>query len=166
MRIKYEITEEDKEIIREALRREKKASVRDRLMAISMVFGGKKRCETSIELNKNKEFAGKCLKRYFKYGIEGLKERRGGDRKSKLTDKEKEELIHIINTTVPINQKVWDGKSISSLVEARYGKKYKEGSIYAVLKGLNITCKVATKKDPKKAEEKIDEFKEDVKKTF
>ena len=94
-----------------------------------------------------------------------MSERRGGDRRSELTVEQREELAYIINNTYPINAKGWDGKIIVDLIEHRYGVSYHRESVYHILRKLNISYKKAKKVDPKKSEQKIEEWKEDIKKT-
>ena len=82
-----------------------------------------------------------------------------------LTSKDKEELKHIITNTYPIIFKGWDGKIIVDLIKAKYGVTYTRAGVYALMKSLKITHKIATKTDPKKSEAKIATWKEDIKKT-
>jgi transposase len=61
--------------------------------------------------------------------------------------------------------KGWDGKVIVDLIKSQYGVTYTRTGVYALMKSLNITHKIATKIDPKKSELKIATWKEDIKKT-
>lgn len=115
-------------------------------------------------LGRNRGFVGRAVKRYFTEGKEGLKEQRGGDRRSELSQEQKEEIGYIINHSYPINAKGWDGKIIVDLIECRYGLKVSRESVYYMLKQLNISYKKAKKVDPKKSEIKIREWKMDIKK--
>jgi len=166
MRIRYQITEEIKNTIKEQLREEKSVVVKERLTAVHMYINGMIQSEVAKALGRNRGFVVRAVKNYFEKGIEGLLEHRGGDRKSKLTKEEREEIGYIIKNSCPINAKGWDGKIIADLIEHKYGVKYSLNSVYYLLKKLNISYKKAKKVDPKKSEKKIQEWKEDIKKNF
>ena len=116
-------------------------------------------------VGRTKETVGTWINKYFKDGIESLQDNRGGDHKSFLTTKDKEELKYIITNTYPIIYKGWDGWIIVDLIQTKYGVTYTRGGVYALLKSFGITHKIATKIDPKKSEEKIAIWKNDLKKT-
>jgi len=86
-------------------------------------------------------------------GIDALQDNRGGDHRSFLTSKDKEELKHIIINTYPIVFKGWDGKIIVDLIQLKYEVTYTRAGVYALMKSLGITHKLATKIDPKKCRE-------------
>jgi len=164
MKSRYEITEEIKDEVKKQLQKEKRVVERERLTAVHMYINGMIQSEVSKALGRNRGFVGRAVKNYFREGIKGLEEQRGGDRKSKLTEEEREEIGYIIKNSYPINAKGWDGKIIVDLIEYKYGVKYSRDSVYYMLKKLNISYKKAKKVDPKKSEQKIEEWKEDIKK--
>lgn len=164
MRSRYRITEEIKTEVKEHLKKEKRVVVKERLVAINMYINGMKQEEVGEALGRNRGFVGRAVKNYFRGGIAALKEQRGGDRRSELSIEQREELAHIINNSYPINAKGWDGKIIVDLIEHRYGVSYHRESVYHILKKLNISYKKAKKVNPKRSEEKIQEWKEDIKK--
>ena len=165
MRNKYKITDEIKSIVREQLRKEKRVVVKERLTAVNMYMSGMTQGSVAKSLGRDRGFVWTALKNYFAKGVQGLEEKRGGDRRSRLTIEEREELGCIINNSYPINAKGWDGNIIVELIEEKYGVKYSRESVYHILKKLNISYKKAKKVDPKKSEEKIKEWKEALKKT-
>ncbi len=165
MRSRYKITEEIKNEVKEYLRKEKSTVVKERLTAVHMYINGMIQSEVSKALGRHRGFVGRAIKNYFTGGIEALEEQRGGDRRSELTIEEREELAYIINNTYPINAKGWDGKIIVDLIKCKYGVEYHRESVYHILRKLNISYKKAKKVDPKKSEKKIQEWKEDIKKT-
>ena len=164
MRSRYKITQEIKTEVKEHLKKEKSIVVKERLTAVNMYINGMKQEEVGKALGRNRGFVGRAVKNYFTGGIEGLKEQRGGDRRSELTIEEREELSYIINNSYPINAKGWDGKIIVDLIEYKYGVHYHRESVYHILRKLNISYKKAKKVDPKKSEQKIQEWKKDIKK--
>jgi len=164
IRTNYKITETVKAEVRAYLKVEKKLIVKERLTAVSLYINGMIQSEVAKSIGRDRSFVGKAIRGYFREGIEALQERRGGDKKSKLTIEQREELAHIIKTTYPINAKGWDGQIIVALIEDKYQVKYSRDSIYYILRKLNISHKKAKKVDPKKSEEKIKIWKEDIKK--
>ena len=166
IRSRYEITEAVKKEIRSYLREEKKAIVKERLTVVSLYVNGMIQAEIAKSIGRDRSFVGKAIRGYFKEGIEALQERRGGDRKSELSQEEKEEIGYIIENSYPIEHKGWDGKIIAELVEEKYGIAYNRQRVYNLLKKLNITYKKANKVDPKKSEKAIKVWKEDIKKSL
>ena len=165
MRSRYKITEEIKTEVKKQLHEEKRVVVKERLTAVHMYINGMIQSEVAKALGRNRGFVGIAVKNYFKGGLKGLEEQRGGDRKSELTREEREEIGYIVKNSYPINTKGWDGKIIVDLIEHKYGVKYSRDSVYYMLKKLNISYKKAKKVDPKKSEKKIQEWKLDVKKS-
>jgi len=147
------------------LRKEQKVVVKERLTAVNMYINGMKQADVAILLGRQRGFVGRAVKNYFTLGIEGLQEQRGGDRKSKLSKEYKKEIGYIVKNSTPMNAKGWDGKIIVEVIKERYGISCSRGTAYRILKEQNISYKKAKKVDPKKSEEKIKEWKEEIKKT-
>ena len=162
MRSRYKITQEIKTRVRAELQEEKSVVVKERILAVHMYINGMRQSDVGKSLGRNRGFVGRAVKKYFTEGKEGLKEQRGGDRRSELSQEQKEEIGYIINHSYPINAKGWDGKIIVDLIECRYGLKVSRESVYYMLKQLNISYKKAKKVDPKKSEIKIREWKMDI----
>jgi len=164
MKSRYKITQEIKTEVRKQLQEERRVVVKERLTAVHMYINGMTQLEVAKGLGRNRGFVGVAVKNYFTGGITALEEQRGGDRRSALTQEEREEIGYIVRNSYPVNAKGWDAKIIVDLVEYKYGVKYSRDSIYYMLKKLNISYKKAKKVDPKKSEKKIQEWKEDIKK--
>jgi transposase len=155
MRSKYKITEEIRNEVKEHLKQERRVVVKERLTAVHMYINGMIQSKVAKTLGRSSGFVGVAVKNYFRGGKEALEEQRGGDRRSELTQEEKEELGYIIENSYPIQAKGWNGKIIIDLIEHKYGVKYKTSTVYSILNKLNISYKKAKKVDPKKSEEKI-----------
>ena len=166
MRIKYIITEELQEEVKLLLKQTRNSVVKERLVAVSLYISNNMAMkDIAIALGRNSDTIGRWLSSFFESGIEGIADNRGGDHKSYLTDENKQELKDIIVNTYPIIYKGWDGWLIVDLIQSRYGVTYTRGGVYALMKSLKISHKIATKIDPKKSEEKIATWKEELKKT-
>lgn len=165
MNIKSKITDKLKEEISLLLKQERNPVVKERLTYISMYINGITKRDIANILGRTKETVGTWINKYFEKGIDSIQDNRGGDNKSFLTSENKEELKYIIMNTYPVTYKGWDGKIIVDLIKSKYDVTYTRGGVYALMKSLNITHKIATKIDPKKSEEKISTWKEDIKKT-
>ena len=155
MNIKSKITDELKEEVALLLKQERNLVVKERLTYISMYVNGITKRDIANMVGRTKETVGTWINKYFKDGIEAIQDNRGGDNKSFLTTNDKRELKNIITKTYPITYKGWDGWIIVDLIKTKYGVTYTRGGVYALLKSLGITHKIATKIDPKKSEEKL-----------
>ena len=164
MRVANKIDDKKREEIRDLIKEEKRVVVKERLMAVSMYANKMQKKDISKVMGRNRNYVGRWISAYMRGGIEALKEKRGGDHSSYLSREQKEELGYIITNTYPINFKGWDGKIIVDLIKDKWGVTYTRNGVYAILKSLNISHKIATKVDPKKSEEKISEWKEESKK--
>lgn len=166
MRVKYVITEELQEEVKLLLKQTRDSVVKERLVAVSLYVTNNMTMQNiAITLGRNSDTIGRWIAKYFEGGIDAIADNRGGDNKSFLTSKEKEELKYIILNTYPIIYKGWDGWIIVDLIKTKYNVTYTRGGVYALMKSLGITHKIATKIDPKKSEEKIATWKEEIKKT-
>ena len=166
MRVKYIITDELQEEVKSLLRQTRDSVVKERLVAVSLYVSNHMTMQNiAVALGRNSDTIGRWISKYFEGGIKAIADNRGGDNKSFLTDEDKEELKKIIIKTYPITYKGWDGWIIVDLIKSKYGIAYTRGGVYALLKSLGITHKIATKIDPKKSEEKITTWQEDIKKT-
>jgi transposase len=165
MRVTYNINNNLKEEIKLLLKQERNLVVKERLIAVSLFANGMLKRDIANTIGKGTDTIGRWITAYFDGGIDSLQDNRGGDHKSFLSSKDKEELKYIITNTYPIVFKGWDGKIIVDLIQSKYGVIYTRAGVYALMKSIGITHKIATKTDPKKSEAKIATWKEEIKKT-
>ena len=165
MSIKSKITEQAKEEIALLLKQERNLVVKERLTFVSMYANGINKIDIAKIVGRTKETVGKWVNAYFEGGSDAIQDNSGGDHKSFLTNNNKQELKNIIINTYPIVYKGWVGKIIVDLIKTKYDVTYTRTGVYALMKSLGITHKIATKVDPKKSEVKIAKWKEDIKKT-
>jgi len=167
--IKYNFSEEDEDIIKLALKEEKNSNIKERLQSVYMSMQNLKRYEVAKLLNKDKQFIGRLVKAYKKFGIDGLSENRGGSNHHHLTKQEEEFVKDIVTNAQPADcgytQPVWSGALIVDLINVMYDVKYTRNGVYALMSRLGISYKKACKVDPKKSHKVIQEWKELIKKT-
>ena len=96
MKIKYKIDKAIQEEVYLLLKQERNLVVKERLTMVSMYINGMLKKDIILMTGKSKDTVGKWITAYFKGGMEAIQDNRGGDHKSFLTNKEKEELKHII----------------------------------------------------------------------
>ena len=163
-RVVYNIPENAKEEVLQAMRNEKNAVVKERLLAVSMFLDGVPKGTIKELMHRGQAYVGRWITAYFSGGVPALADNRGGDHKSLLTQEQMQTLKDMITTSYPVYAKGWDGHSIVDLIQHHFGEKYSRNGVYQLLKRLNLTHKIATKIDPKKSELKIATWKEEVKK--
>lgn len=163
-RIVYNIPKNAKEEVAQAMKTEKNAVVKERLLAVSMFLDGVPKGTIKKLMHRGAAYVGIWITAYFNGGISALADNRGGDHKSFLTQEQMKILKEIITTSHPVYTKGWDGHSVVDLIEYHFKVKYSRNGVYQVLNRLNLTHKIATKTDPKKSEFKIKTWKEDIKK--
>ncbi len=164
MRVSYNIPINAKEDVSIAMRKEKNSVVKERLLAVSMFLDEVSKRDIGKLMHRSANFVGTWISAYFNGGADALKDNRGGNHRSFLTDEQMQELKKIITSSYPVYAKGWDGDIISDLIQHHFKVKYSRNGVYYVLKRLNLTHKIATKIDPKKSELKIAIWKEEVKK--
>ena len=163
-RVVYNIPENAKEEVLQAMRNEKNAVVKERLLAVSMFLDGVPKGTIKELMHRGQAYVGRWITAYFTGGVSALADNRGGDHKSNLTVHQMQELKRIITSSYPVYAKGWDGHIVVDLIEYHFNVKYSRNGVYGVLKRLNLTHKIATKIDPKKSEITIATWKEEVKK--
>jgi len=166
MRVRYKIPANAKEDINVAMRKEKNAVVKERLLAVSMFLDGVSKKDIKMLMHRSANFVGTWISAYFNEGIEALADNRGGNHRSFLDKEQMQELKKIITGSYPVYAKGWDGDIICDVIQHHFKVKYSRNGVYYVLKRLNITHKIATKIDPKKSEIKIATWKEEAKKLY
>ncbi len=165
MIVKYKIDKKVKEEVSLLLKQERNLVVKERLTMVSMFVNGMLKKDIINITCKSKDTVGRWITAYFAGGIEAIQDNRGGANNSYLSNKDKQDIKNIITKTYPIIYKGWDGWIIVDFIKSKYGVTYTRAGVYALMKSLGITHKIATKIDPKKSEVKIATWKEDIKKT-
>ena len=107
--------------------------------------------------------------RFENEGVEGLKDKAGRGRRSKLDEHQLQSLKEIISSKTPLdfgyNTATWTGAIVAELISKEFSVVYQKTQIYNVLKVMGFTFQKAKGKYPESDVEKQEEFKEGLKKT-
>ena len=107
--------------------------------------------------------------RFEQEGIEGLKDKPGRGRKSRLTEKQEEEISDLLMNKSPneygYNTETWTGPILIDWIKNNFGIEFKKAQIYNILKQLGFSYQKAKGFYPEADPEKREEFKETLKKT-
>jgi transposase len=157
------------EQIKSVLQKDDKYKIGMKLNAIYQLSKG-------MSSRKLVEFYGTSFKQILNWvhrfeaeGVEGLKDKAGRGRKSKLSGEQIESLKEIISSKCPIdfgyNTNTWTGAILMELISKEFNTIYKKTQVYNLLKQMGFTFQKAKGKYPEADIEKQEKFKEDLKKT-
>lgn len=107
--------------------------------------------------------------RFEQDGIEGLRDKKGRGRKSRLTKEQEEKLKTTLCNDYPsdygYNTSTWTGPLVIEWIEKHFSVSYKKAQVYNILKRLGFTYQKSKGFYPEADQEKQEEFKEALKKT-
>lgn len=129
-----------------------------------------------ISSRKLVEFYGTSFKQILNWahrfeaeGVEGLKDKKGRGRKSRLDEAQLKVLQEIIMNKSPLdygyNTATWTGAIVIELIKKHYSIEYKKTQVYELLKKMGFTYQKAKGKYPEADAKKQEEFKDYLKKT-
>lgn len=102
-------------------------------------------------------------------GIEGLKDKQGRGRTSRLSKGQEMELHDLLTNKSPVdygyNTETWTGPLLIDWIEKQYSIIYKKAQIYNIIKDLGFSHQKAKGFYPESDAQKQKEFKETIKKT-
>ena len=107
--------------------------------------------------------------RFESEGIEGLKDKPGRGRTSRLTKDQETELQDLLQNKSPIvygfNTETWTGPLLIDWIFKNFGISYKKAQIYNIIKDLGFSHQKAKGYYPEADAQKQKEFKDHLKKT-
>ena len=140
-----------------------------RLYAVYQVSLGKASRQLEELYNTSFKQILNWVSRFEKEGVEGLKDKPGRGRKSKLTREQRQELKKIILEREPTkfgyNTETWNGPLILEIIKSLYKVEYKIAQIYNLLKKLGLRYQKSKGFYPEADKGKQKQFKNDLKKT-
>jgi putative transposase len=140
-----------------AYRKERNASVKERLLLIIRISTDKQHIElVASELHKSRAWAYKWYKRYNEEGLEGLRDKPRSGRPSFMD----EENIMKIRTELSASNTGWSTKEVMDHIEKKMGIKYHEDHIRRLLHQWGFSLKAPEKRFVKRTSDKeIKDFK-------
>jgi len=107
--------------------------------------------------------------RFEKEGIEGLIDKPGRGRKSRLTQEQKDRLIELLTNESPYaynyNTSTWTGPLLIDWISKNFAIQYKKAQIYNILKSLGFSYQKSRGIYPEANKEAQENFKKALKKT-
>lgn len=144
-------------VLDKAYRKERNASIKERLLLIIRISTDKQHIElVASELHKSRAWAYKWYKRYNEEGLEGLRDKPRSGRPSFMD----EENIMKIRTELSASNTGWSTKEVMDHIEKKTGIKYHEDHIRRLLYQWGFSLKAPEKRFVKRASDKeIKDFK-------
>jgi len=155
--------------IRSLFNTEDKYKIGIRLYAVYQVSLGKPSRELETLYNTSFKQILNWVDRFQAAGVEGLKDKKGRGRKSRLSEEQKQQLRTLLSERQPLdysyNSATWTGPLLIDWIAKQWGISYKKTQIYTVIKSLGFTYQKSRGVYPEADKEKQKEFKEQLKKT-
>jgi transposase len=102
-------------------------------------------------------------------GIEGLKDKEGRGRRSRLDEEQEAELKNLLSTRLPseygFNTATWTGPLLIEWIKSNYKIIYKKAQVYNIIKKLGFSYQKGKGIFPEADKNKQASFKEALKKT-
>jgi len=154
--------------IKALIKKEDKYKVGIRLYAVYQVsLGVSSRKLEEIYQTSFKQITN-WVHRFESEGIDGLIDKPGRGRKSRLSDDQKKELLEIVLNESPTiyqyNTETWTGPLVMELIKKKYGISYQKAQVYNILKRLGLSYQRAKGFYSEADLEKQKDFKEGLKK--
>jgi transposase len=107
--------------------------------------------------------------RFEKEGIDGLRDKEGRGRTSRLNEEQEQEIKKTLLSKLPsdygFNTATWTGPLLITWIKKQYDISYKKAQIYNIIKGMGFTYQKGRGIFPEADEHKQEAFKEALKKT-
>ncbi len=140
-----------------------------RLYAVYQVSLGKPSRELEELYNTSFKQITNWVHQFEEEGIEGLRDKEGRGRKSKLQAAQGEKIKHLLSGESPeaygYNTAAWTGPLLIDWIKGQYGIEYKKAQIYNIIKSLGFSYQKGRGIFPDADAQKQEVFKEEVKKT-
>ena len=155
--------------IRTLFKSEDKYKIGIRLYAVYQVSLGKPSRELEVLYNTSFKQILNWVSRFEKEGIEGLRDKSGRGRKSKMTKEQQERLKILVLEESPLdygyNTATWNGPLLIDWLKNNLEISYKRAQIYNVLKSLGLSYQKSKGFYPESDKDAQEIFKEELKKT-
>src|SRR3989344_972142 len=146
---------------------ENNANVKTRIQIILYLREGKSQREVSAELRISVGIVPYWKKRFEKEGFDGLIDKKGRGRKSKLSKKEVFLLLKKIDEGVLLSdgyKRGYKTKDVKTLIQKEFSVFYSDRHITRLLHSVKYNLKVPRPRNKSRNQNSVDEFKEQFKK--
>jgi transposase len=157
------------EEIHQLFKRDERYTIGIRLYAVHQVALGKPSRQLEELYNTSFKQITNWVHRFEAEGIDGLRDKPGRGRTSRLSTEQEAELRELVMSKSPedyqYNTATWTGPIIIDWIRKHFAIEYKKVQVYNILKKLGFTYQKGRGIYPEANEQKREEFKESLKKT-
>lgn len=158
------------EDIKALMRKDEKYTIGLRLYAVYQVSLGQPSRKLEELYNTSFKQITNWVHRFEAEGIDGLRDKPGRGRKSRLTKDQEDRISYLLAEESPVdygfNTATWTGPILIKWIKDEYGIEYKKAQVYNIIKSLGFSFQKGKGVFPEADEAKQEEFKEDLKKTL
>jgi transposase len=147
------------EALRQVAKRERDALLRIRIQIIILATQGRTAPQISQALSMSRRNLQRWVKLYNDQGLEGLKDRRGGNHRHLKTDQEQQIADYLTSTAADPRDGVRRGEDLRRWIEGQFGVVYSLTGAYDLLHRLGFSWLMPRPRHAKASKEAQDEFK-------
>jgi transposase len=140
-----------------------------RLYAVYQVSLGQSSRKLEVLYNTSYKQITNWVHRFEEEGIDGLRDRPGRGRKSRLSNSQLDKISHMISHETPseygYNTDTWTGPILISWIRSNFNIEFKKAQIYNIINKMGFSYQKARGFYPEADAQKQEEFKEMLKKT-
>lgn len=143
----------------------KDAALKMRLLAIVQTWDGIPSLDVAKNLHKSDAYVRKWIHRYNEQGPDGLADTRGGNRKSYLSDEQKQAVKEALQNSpreCGFSHNNWTMPLLKIWINKQWGIVYKTSSLYDVVHSLGFSLQRSKKQSRNAKKELQEQFKEDL----
>lgn len=158
------------ESIKALIRKDERYEIGIRLYAVYQVAKGQSSRKLQDLYQTSFKQITNWVHRFEKYGIEGLKDKPGRGRKSRLSLVQKQRIAELLKNESPtqygFNTATWTGPLLRIWIKKNFGIEYKHAQIYNIIKSLGFSYQKGKGIFPEADKQKQEIFKKALKKKF
>lgn len=156
--------------IKSLFRDDERYSIGIRLYAVYQVSLGQPSRKLEELYNTSFKQITNWVHRFEAKGIEGLRDKSGRGRTARLSDKQKQEVKHLLKKQLPTdygyNTATWTGPLVIDWIKKQYKITYKKAQIYNIIKSLGFSYQKGKGILIEADKTKQEQFKDTLKKTL
>jgi transposase len=157
------------EQIKAMFRKDERYTIGIRLYAVYQVALGQPSRKLEELYNTSFKQITNWVHQFEREGIEGLKDKEGRGRRSRLQSSQLARIKELLLNEPPLdhgfNTSTWTGPLLIEWIRKEYGLEYKKAQIYNILRSLGLSYQKGKGIFPEADKQKQETFKEELKKT-